>query len=95
MLLKINGQKLRNAGMSWSKISYIKDLAQRVIDNEINLEKLVTLDDDEVIKELVKVKGITKVFGIKSPREKQMLKLSNKWIPFRSYACVALWRSLE
>lgn len=57
-VLKIDGQKLRDCGMSWGKVSFIKDLASRTKSGELQARKLAKLSDEEVIKELVAVKGI-------------------------------------
>jgi DNA-3-methyladenine glycosylase II len=57
-LLRIDPQKLRDAGLSWSKVSYIRDLAERIRDGELDLERVVQLPDEEVIEELVRIKGI-------------------------------------
>jgi DNA-3-methyladenine glycosylase II len=57
-LLRIPDQLIRDQGVSWAKIKYVKDLAQKVIDKEIDLEHLDTLPDEEVIIALTKVKGI-------------------------------------
>lgn len=57
-ILKIDGQKLRDCGMSWGKISFVKDLALKTKNGELQTKKLAKLPDDEVIKELVAVKGI-------------------------------------
>lgn len=57
-VLKIRDQSLRQAGMSNAKVSYVKDLAQKVVAGEIDLAHLNNLSDEEVINELVKVKGI-------------------------------------
>ena len=57
-VLKIPDQKLRDVGMSWSKVRYVKDLAQKVKDKTLKLEKLENMADNEVIGELIKVKGI-------------------------------------
>lgn len=57
-ILKTKDENLRNAGLSWQKISYIKDLATKVENKEIKLQNLNKLPDNEVIEELVKVKGI-------------------------------------
>ena len=59
-ILKLPDQKLRDAGMSWGKVKYVKDLAQKTLSKEINLETLETLEEDVVIAELTKVKGIGK-----------------------------------
>jgi len=57
-VLKIDGQKLRNCGMSWGKVSFIKDLALKTKNGELQTKKLAKLPDEEVIKKLVAVKGI-------------------------------------
>lgn len=51
-------QELRDVGMSWAKVSYIKDLAQKVKNKEVVLDKLVGLNDEAVVLELIQVKGI-------------------------------------
>ncbi len=57
-VLEIEDIKLREIGLSWSKVKYIKDLSQKVFDKDIDLQSLESLRDEEVIAELVKVKGI-------------------------------------
>ncbi len=57
-ILSKTDQELRGCGLSWQKVSYIKDLAEHVISNKLKVESLNTLSDEEVIKELVAVKGI-------------------------------------
>lgn len=56
--LKVDTEKLRKCGLSYSKIKYIKDLSDKVIKSEIDLENLKNLENEDVILELVKVKGI-------------------------------------
>jgi DNA-3-methyladenine glycosylase II len=51
-------QDMRDAGLSWSKVSYFRDLAERVLDGEIDLQRLPQLPDEEVIEELTAIKGI-------------------------------------
>ncbi len=57
-LLKMPDAKIRKVGMSWSKVEFVKDLAKSVVEGKINLKKLKTLDNEQVINELLKVKGI-------------------------------------
>jgi DNA-3-methyladenine glycosylase II len=57
-VLQIKDQVLRDCGMSWGKVSFIKDLALKTKNGELRTKKLVDLSDEEVIKELVAVKGI-------------------------------------
>lgn len=51
-------QELRDCGLSWQKVSYVKDLANKTANGELHIKKLDKLDDEEIIKELVSVKGI-------------------------------------
>ena len=46
------------AGLSHAKVRYLRSLAEHVLDGSLDLEHLDTLSDDEVIAELVAVKGI-------------------------------------
>jgi len=62
-ILSLSDQDLRNVGMSWSKASYIKDLAEKVKSKKIKLDNLHELDEEQVIKELTKVKGIGRWTG--------------------------------
>ncbi len=45
-------------GLSFKKIEYIKNLSTKIISGELNIHGLPDLQDEEVITELVKVKGI-------------------------------------
>jgi DNA-3-methyladenine glycosylase II len=57
-VLTIEDQQLRDAGLSWQKVSYVKDLAGRVASGQLDLAHIAGMGDEEVIKELVAVKGI-------------------------------------
>lgn len=57
-LAALSDLEFRSAGLSGQKISYIRDLTQRVVAGQLPLERLHRLDDEEVIAELVQVKGI-------------------------------------
>ncbi len=46
------------AGLSRAKVTFLRSLAEHVIDGSLELERLDELPDDEVIAELVAVKGI-------------------------------------
>lgn len=58
VIFKIEDQKLRDCGLSWGKVKYVKDLALHVKKGSLKLNKLNKLSDEEVINELVAVKGI-------------------------------------
>jgi DNA-3-methyladenine glycosylase II len=49
---------LRAAGLSGRKVEYIRDLAAHVISGELELERLGELSDEEVIAEIVAVRGL-------------------------------------
>ena len=57
-ILKTKDEKLRSCGLSWAKIKYTKGLSQKVKSGGVKIRKLDKLPDEEVIKELVGVKGI-------------------------------------
>jgi DNA-3-methyladenine glycosylase II len=46
------------AGLSRAKVSFLRSLAEHVLDGSLKLERLDELPDDEVIAELVAVKGL-------------------------------------
>ncbi len=57
-LIGVEPQALRDAGLSWSKVGFLRDLAERIRDGELDLDRLPELDDEAVIDELTQVKGI-------------------------------------
>lgn len=56
-LLRVNPADLRAAGLSGQKVSYLRDLAERVADGRLDLSSLGDRPDDEVIEAIVAVKG--------------------------------------
>jgi DNA-3-methyladenine glycosylase II len=50
--------QLRRAGLSWRKISTLRDLAERMTDGRLNHEVLSALPDDELMTELTAIPGI-------------------------------------
>lgn len=57
-VLKISDEKIRKAGISQTKVSYIKDLAAKIASGNVNLSKVHKMTNEQVIRELTKVKGI-------------------------------------
>jgi DNA-3-methyladenine glycosylase II len=49
---------MRAAGLSAAKTASIRDLAQKVVDGEVMLERIGRLPDDEIVRQLVLVRGI-------------------------------------
>jgi DNA-3-methyladenine glycosylase II len=57
-LLLHTDEKLRHTGLSRTKVVYMKDLAQKIVHKKIPFEKFDSMSDEEVIKELITIKGI-------------------------------------
>jgi DNA-3-methyladenine glycosylase II len=57
-LLAVDPDKIRAAGLSRPKISYLRDLAGHVEDGTLELDRLDELSDEKIIEELTAVKGI-------------------------------------
>ena len=125
-VLALPDKKLREAGMSWAKARYIKNLAQTIVNHDIALDKLIHLSDEAVILELTKVKGIgrwtaemflmfsmgrenvfshgdlglkkamMKLYGFDDhPSIRKVNTIVDKWSPYKTYGCLALWSIFE
>jgi len=57
-LLEASEADLRGAGLSGRKVEYVRDLAGHVISGELELERLDDLADEQVIVEIVAVRGL-------------------------------------
>jgi DNA-3-methyladenine glycosylase II len=57
-LLAMSEKDLRGAGLSGRKVEYIRDLAAHVLSGELELDRFGELGDEEVIAELVAVRGL-------------------------------------
>ncbi len=57
-LARLTDAELRLAGLSGQKVSYVRDLSQRVLEGRLKLEGLHRKADEEVIETLVEVRGI-------------------------------------
>ena len=51
-------KKLKDIGLSGTKINYIKGLSKLIIQKKIDFKKIAKLNDQQVIEELTKIKGI-------------------------------------
>jgi DNA-3-methyladenine glycosylase II len=126
-LLADDPDELRTAaGLSRAKVVSLRSLAQHVLDGELELDRLTGLDDAEVIRELVAVKGIgewtahmflmftlrrpdvlavgdvgirnavMRAYDLSAPPDAATLTgLAEPWRPYRTRACLYLWRSLR
>jgi DNA-3-methyladenine glycosylase II len=57
-LLGAAPDQLRAAGLSWRKVSTLRDLAERMSDGRLNPDVLSRLPDEELITELTAISGI-------------------------------------
>jgi DNA-3-methyladenine glycosylase II len=57
-LLGLDPGQLREAGLSWRKVSTLRDLAERLSDGRLDTEVLSGLPDDEIMTELTAIPGI-------------------------------------
>ena len=58
--LNSDDKYLKNLGLSFRKIIYIKDLANNISQNKINLKEFENLTSEDVYNSLIKIKGIGK-----------------------------------
>jgi DNA-3-methyladenine glycosylase II len=64
-LLEIEPERLREAGLSGRKVEYVRDLAAHVLSGELELDRLESLSDEEVIEEITAIRG----FGLWSAQK--------------------------
>jgi DNA-3-methyladenine glycosylase II len=57
-LLALSVEDLRGVGLSGRKVTYIRDLAQHVVDGELELDRFAELSDERVIEEICAVRGL-------------------------------------
>ncbi len=58
LVLAAEEEAIRQCGVSYPKIRYIRDLSTKVITGEVALDNLQDLDNTELLKQLTSVKGI-------------------------------------
>jgi DNA-3-methyladenine glycosylase II len=57
-ILEKDVEELRSVGLSRPKARYIHDLAQHIVDGKIKFDRFDTLSNEEIMAELIDVKGI-------------------------------------
>src|SRR3954453_6010998 len=57
-LLRRRPQTLRKAGLSNAKVAFLRDLAARTKDGRLDLKRLADLPDEDIVAELLEVKGV-------------------------------------
>jgi DNA-3-methyladenine glycosylase II len=58
LVMKLADEQLRGCGFSRAKAAFVKDLAAHVLDGRLDLQRLRKDSDEEVMQQLVAVKGI-------------------------------------
>jgi DNA-3-methyladenine glycosylase II len=105
-VLALSDSALRGAGLSRAKLAALRDLAARVHSRELVLAGLGRCDDEEVIEQLTRVRGIgvwsAQMFLIfrlgrldglaERPTPKSVLSRGECWRPLSSVASWVLWR---
>lgn len=124
LVIALEPERMRQAGLSYQKASYLKAIAEFALRNDITYETISKLDDEEIIEYLTQIKGVGRwtvemilmfalgrkdVFpaddlGIINAMKKlynlrvtgralrqRCIRISQKWKPYRSYACFYLW----
>jgi len=124
-ILKHDREEYRSAGMSYAKSDYLISLANDVVDNTFKTSILHDLSNEEVEKELTKLKGIgpwsaemimmftlhrpdvfsigdmglknavSTLYNVDKNNEEEIIAISQKWSPYRTIACMYLWKSLD
>jgi DNA-3-methyladenine glycosylase II len=57
-LLEASEEDLRGCGLSGRKTEYVRDLARHALSGELELDRLGELEDEQVIEEIVAVRGL-------------------------------------
>jgi DNA-3-methyladenine glycosylase II len=57
-LLAADPESVREAGLSRSKVAFLRDLAERIESGELDLGRLAELSDEDVVAELTEIKGV-------------------------------------
>lgn len=125
-ILETPDATLQAIGLSKSKVSYIKNVAQFDLNHGLEYNKFIEMTDQEIIDLVTSIKGIGKwsaqnllmfalgredvfsaddliirnkmaiLFNLdKSDKKKfneDIIRLSKPWSPYRTYACLHLWR---
>jgi len=57
-IVKLTDQQMRSVGLSKQKTSYLRDMAERAMNGQLDFSKLHQHSDEEVIEHLTQVKGV-------------------------------------
>ncbi len=125
LLVNMETEPLRGAGLSQQKANYVRNVAAFFITENLLQHDWAGLEDEEILRKLTSIKGVgkwtvemilmftlrredifpmddlgvqnsmIKLYGLtetgKALRQR-MTEISEQWRPYRSWACVYLWR---
>lgn len=125
-ILETPDETLRGIGLSYAKLTYIKNVARFEQEQGMAAKKLQKMDNEEVIAYLTQIKGVGRwttemllmfalgredVFAVddlgiqqammrlykldnqdKKKFREELQRIAQAWSPFRTYACLHLWR---
>lgn len=126
-ILDADPEQLRAAaGLSRAKVAFLRSLAEHILSGELELDRLDELPDDDIVTELVAVKGVglwtahmflmfqlrrpdvlpvgdlgirravERAYRLRElPSADELAALAEPWRPWRTVACLYLWRSLD
>lgn len=57
-IARVTDEQLRSVGLSGQKVSYLRDLTERMLDGRLRLDKIGRLQDEDAIEHLIQVRGI-------------------------------------
>jgi DNA-3-methyladenine glycosylase II len=57
-VLAADEETLRGAGLSRAKVGFLRDLASRITEGELDLERLPELADEDIVAELIEIHGV-------------------------------------
>lgn len=57
-IVTLTDQQIRDTGVSWSKVRYIKSIAEAVLSGSVVFSELSALSDEEVIAKLTTIRGV-------------------------------------
>jgi DNA-3-methyladenine glycosylase II len=57
-LLATDPETVRSAGLSRSKVNFLRDLAERIEDGRLDLGRLADLPDEDIVATLTEIKGV-------------------------------------
>jgi DNA-3-methyladenine glycosylase II len=57
-LIAADPESLRAVGLSWAKVRFLRDLAERIEDGRLDVARLAELSDEDVVAELIEIKGV-------------------------------------